>query len=58
MKAQPAIMKVSAAVTAGAPPNCTAVLDGIACTVPPCGHISTLAVVSMPLMRSPPARRC
>jgi hypothetical protein len=48
---QPAIMKVSVVVSAGAPPACTDVADGVAVTVPPCGHISVLAVVSKPGIR-------
>jgi hypothetical protein len=31
---------------------------GVAMTVPPCGHIMTLAAVSGEGIRSPPARRC
>src|SRR5262249_59839562 len=54
---QPAIVNVSDLRRTGAP-ALARVLPGTAMTVPPCGHISVLAVVSNAGITSPPMRRC
>ncbi len=50
MNEQPTIVNVSAEVTIGAPSGLTLVLEGTACTVPPCGHIMTDDAFSRPGM--------
>src|SRR5262249_52786200 len=45
---QPAIVKVSEARSTKSPPAFTLVLEVVADTVPPCGHISTLELLSSP----------
>src|SRR5271165_6960219 len=53
---QPAMTKVSEARTSGEPPALARVFDVMALTVPPCGHIRTLAVFNRPPITSPPMR--
>ena len=54
---QPTMVNVSEARSTGVP-ALARVDPGVAMTVPPCGHIMTLAAVSGEGIRSPPARRC
>jgi hypothetical protein len=56
LKAQPAMMKVSLPRKIGAP-ACAFGLPGAAVTVPPCGQVIMLAVVSSGGITLPPTRR-
>src|SRR5208282_730435 len=57
LKVQPEMMQLSPPARIGAAAVALE-LDGLAVTIPPWGHIITLAVVSRPDITSPPARRC
>src|SRR5262249_41880169 len=54
---QPAIRNVSEARTRRPPPACARVLVVVAVTVPPCGHIRTLLVLSNAAKDVSPSRR-
>ena len=57
LNGQPATVKVSFAHTIGLPAACALELDVEIVTVPPCGHMSWLEVVSRLAITSPRRRR-